>query len=135
EWHRVSIKRHCRERGIKAVGKKSRSLVGLRRRQRREVAHRPIAPDDGGSFYAIDVANGGSCSDADVHLFTTRLILKGAEVLSSSGARRCFLFAGRAPKPAKKPREGDVPHFVEVGEASIAVDHAMRRQLLLQRYS
>jgi hypothetical protein len=26
------------------------------------------------------VANGGSCSDADVHLFTTRLILKGAEV-------------------------------------------------------
>lgn len=80
EWHRVSIKRHCRERGIKAVGKKSRSLVGLRRRQRREVAHRPIAPDDGGSFYAIDVANGGSCSDADVHLFTTRLILKGAEV-------------------------------------------------------
>jgi hypothetical protein len=32
-------------------------------------------------------------------------------------------------------RTGDVPHFVEVGEAGIAVDHAMRRQLLLQRYS
>jgi len=28
---------------------------------------------------------------------------------------------------------GDAPAFVEVGEAGIAVDHAMRRQLVIQR--
>ena len=46
-----------------------------------------------------------------------------------SGWRAALLMSA---KKAPKPILGDAPVFVEVGEAGIAVDHAMRRELAVQ---